>query len=483
MDTLGKQHHNNVLIAESVDSQGLTYARSLQEAGLNVTRVATGRGALDELTKSQINLVVLDMELPDIDGLQVLKEIRTQQDPAAAIATSSNASLNGAIRALRQGAYDYLVKPFGTERLVTAVREALHGANGRCSLERPADSSDSDVLVGSSPAMRAAQDLIRTASTSKATAFITGESGTGKEVVARLIHRTSPRRDKPFIAINCSAMPRDLIESEIFGHVRGAFTGAVSDRAGAAIQANGGTLFLDEICEMNCDLQAKLLRFLQDGSVRRVGATKTERVDVRIICATNRDPAHEVHAGRFREDLYYRLHVLAIKLPPLRDRDNDAVEIARVLLRQHSAEEHKQFRRLSPCAEAAIAAYDWPGNVRQLQNVLRTAVVLNDGEVMTAEMLPDLSGPSARRTAPFAAQSKAWYTVPGGPDKLATMVETSGAVRPLSPIKPLALVEMEAINEAIRVSNNNIARAAAALGVSPSTIYRKRQQWGHTGDL
>lgn len=473
--------HTNVLLAESSDTQSRAYAKILQEEGLKVTTVATGGEALAELKKSQVDLAIIATELPDLEGLQLLKEVRTSQSLVAAIVISSDGSLNSAIRALRSGAYDYLVKPFGAERLVTAAREALSGANGCRLVEIPEDAPPTDALVGSSPAMRAAHDLTRAAAKSKATVFITGESGTGKEVVARLIHRASPRRDKPFIAINCSAIPRDLIESEIFGHVKGAFTGATSDRAGAAIQASGGTLFLDEICEMNSDLQAKLLRFLQDGLVRRVGAAKLESVDARIICATNRDPFHEVQAGRFREDLYYRLHVIAIRLPPLRDRGNDAVEIARALLRQYAAEEQKKFGRLSPCAEAAISAYHWPGNVRQLQNVLRTAVVLNDAEVLTAEMLPNLSGPSARPAALFAPPSDASRTTAGMHDALAAA--NGEFMPPSSAIKPLALVEMEAINKAIQACNNNVAKAAAALGVSPSTIYRKRQHWGHRDNV
>ncbi|MBK8175979.1 MAG: sigma-54-dependent Fis family transcriptional regulator [Rhodospirillales bacterium] len=473
----------NVLIADAATSQALVYAKSLQEIGLNVTTVATGRGTLDELEKAQTDLVILDMDLPDIDGLQILKHISARQGRAAAVVTSSNGSLNGAIRALRLGAYDYLVKPFGVQRLIAAARDALDGGgHGRQMTNVSVDGSVAEALVGSSPPMRAVHETIRTAAASKATVFVTGESGTGKEVVARLIHGMSPRRDKPHIAINCSAIPRDLIESEVFGHVKGAFTGAVRDRAGAAIQADGGTLFLDEICEMNWDLQAKLLRFLQDGTIRRVGATKSERVDVRIICATNRDPANEVQAGRFREDLYYRLHVIAIRLPPLRERGGDAVEIARALLAQYAAEERKQFRRLSPCAEATIAGYHWPGNVRQLQNVLRTAVVFNDGEVLTAEALPELSGPSAKlsRLMPVEtfAGSRAVAT-----DNASSDDETSDDAPSVAKIKPLAEVERDIINRAIRACNNNIARAAAALGVSPSTIYRKRQQWERGGEF
>lgn len=477
---------SSVLIADSVPAQAQTYAKSLRAIGLTVRTIDSGESPLVALKESGASLLVLDLELPNSDPLRILEAISAQPDPAATLATSSNPSLNAAIRALRLGAYDYLVKPFHAQRLVTAAREALSG-RGRLRPVSPIDADGPAGLIGSSPVMRAVHAVSSKAARSKATVFITGETGTGKEVVARLIHEKSQRAEKPFIAINCSAIPRDLMESEIFGHVKGAFTGAVADRAGAVLQANGGTLFLDEICEMHIDLQAKLLRFLQEGTVRRVGASKTERVDVRIICATNRDPAKEVQAGRFREDLYYRLHVIAIPLPPLRDRDDDAVEIARVLVRQFAAEEGKDFGQLSPSAEAAIAAYHWPGNIRQLQNVLRTAVVLNVGTVLSAEALPELIGPSARSlvTGGIGAETGCLADPDGSIPSAGTLPAAAITGVPAGLLPPggrsLEAIERHVIENTIAACNNSIAQAAAALRVSPSTIYRKRKQWLATG--
>jgi transcriptional regulator with PAS, ATPase and Fis domain len=236
--------------------------------------------------------------------------------------------------------------------------------------------------------MRSVFRVIEAAAASKASVFITGESGTGKEVAAEAIHRLSARRDRPIVALNCAAVPRELMESEIFGHVKGSFSGAVADRDGAATLANGGTLFLDELCDMHIDLQAKLLRFLQSESFRRVGGAELEKVDLRFICATNKEPLEEVAEGRLREDLYYRLHVIPIYLPPLRERGDDVIELAEHFLASLALEEGKAFAGLSEEVKVAFRAYDWPGNVRQLQNVIRNIVVMNAGEMVTIDMVP-----------------------------------------------------------------------------------------------
>jgi two-component system repressor protein LuxO len=295
--------------------------------------------------------------------------------------------------------------------------------------------------------------VIEAAAPSRATVFVTGESGTGKELAAHAVHRLSPRAAGPFVPINCAAIPRELIESEIFGHVRGAFTGAVADRQGAAQAADGGTLFLDEICEMDLALQGKLLRFVQTGQFQPVGSTRLVSVDVRFICATNRDPMAEVKAGRFREDLYYRLHVVPLRLPPLRERGEDVILLAEAFLARAAKEEGRRFVRLAPDAKAALLAHSWPGNVRELENAIRSAVVLADGEELTAEMLP-----AAVRAGPRPARQ----------------VESAP---PTEPIRPLAEVEREAIERALRATGGNVPRAAAALGISPSTLYRKRASW------
>ncbi|HVT56086.1 MAG TPA: sigma-54 dependent transcriptional regulator, partial [Xanthobacteraceae bacterium] len=299
------------------------------------------------------------------------------------IATSRKGSVAVAVEAVRAGAADFLVKPFQPAELARRVTGAI-----RINAHEPADAQeDFEGFIGASNAMQAVYEQIRRIAPSKAPVFITGESGTGKEVAAEAIHARSDRMGGPFIALNCSAIPKELMESEIFGHVKGAFTGAHEDRAGAAELAHGGTLFLDEICEMDLALQAKLLRFVQTGAVRRVGDTKLRNVNVRFVCATNRKPAQEVEIGNFREDLFYRLHVLPLHLPPLRERAGDIVRLARAFLSRYAEEEGRALKGFARGAQARIEEFSWPGNVRQLQNVIRRVVVLHDGTEVAAEML------------------------------------------------------------------------------------------------
>jgi two-component system repressor protein LuxO len=305
--------------------------------------------------------------------------------------------------------------------------------------------------------MQAVYRTIDSAASSKASIFITGESGTGKEVCAEAIHAASKRGDKPFIAINCAAIPKDLIESELFGHVKGAFTGAASDRQGAAELADGGTLFLDELCEMDLDLQTKLLRFIQTGTFQKVGSSRMKKVDVRFVCATNRDPWKEVQEGRFREDLYYRLYVIPLHLPPLREREEDVIEIAYSLLGFMSHEEGKSFVRFAQDVIDRFIQYEWPGNVRQLQNVLRNVVVLNQGKEIELSMLP----PPLNEPAVKPATSSNVVSVSFGPQD----------------IQPLWKTEKTTIEQAIEACDGNIPQAAKFLDVSPSTIYRKIQAW------
>jgi two-component system repressor protein LuxO len=304
--------------------------------------------------------------------------------------------------------------------------------------------------------MRALFRRIERVAQSRAAVFITGDSGTGKELCAEAVHRLGPRGSGPFVPINCGAIPKDLMESEIFGHLKGSFTGAIADRDGAARLADGGTLFLDEVCEMDLALQTKLLRFLQTGLVHRVGAPAAEKVDVRIICATNRDPMQAVRSGQFRSDLFYRLHVLPIHMPALRERSGDIILLAQHFLELTAREEHKQVMQISEAAAAALLQYDWPGNVRELQNAVRQAVVLHDGPVLERAMLPELV------TSQEGAAGSA--------------VMPSGIMLPQGEAD-LRRIERTAIERAIDSCGGSIPKAAKLLGVSPSTIYRKREGW------
>ncbi|WP_029010934.1 sigma-54-dependent transcriptional regulator [Azospirillum halopraeferens] len=471
-------HTDTVLLVEDTPSLARVYAEYLRKDGHRVVSVDTGAAALAALADGAPRIVLLDLQLPDMHGMDVLKHVETQGLPCAVVIITAHGSVNVAVEAMRHGAYDFLVKPFSADRLAITVRNALE----RLRLSQIVDTWQGDLararfhgFIGSSLAMQAVYRIIDSAASSRATVFITGESGTGKEVCAEAIHRQSPRRDRPFVAINCGAIPKDLMESEIFGHTKGSFTGAVADREGAAGRADGGTLFLDEICELEANLQTKLLRFIQTGTFMPVGGTRLEKVDLRIICATNRDPLREVEEGRFREDLYYRLHVIPIHLPPLREREDDVSDIARNFLLEYGREEGKGFVRFDPRAEAVLRAYHWPGNVRQLQNVVRNIVVLHDGDTVTPAMLPPpLAVPAG---APPAAATAA-PPVAGGATPAAPPA-TSSRHR----IRPLWEVEKDVIEEAIAACDGNIPRAAALLEISASTIYRKRLAWQAEGKL
>ena len=423
------------------------------------------------------SLVVFDLDDAQGDSFEMLQTLSASPGRTV-IAVTSNASVNLAVDAMRHGADDFIVKPVSDTRL----REALENADNTAVTQSSAPPSQVDqnagtsfqAFVGESDVMGTVYRTIRKAASSTASVFIQGESGTGKELCAEAIHALSPRADGPMISLNCSAIPRDLMESEIFGHEKGAFTGASGDRDGAAQAADGGTLFLDEICEMDLSLQAKLLRFIQTGSVTKVGGNIAKKVDVRFVCATNKSPQAAVHSGQFRADLFYRLHVLPIALPPLRDRHGDAIAIAESTLVSIAREEGRRFHLIDDSARALIGNYHWPGNVRELLNVLRNVVVMNDEDVVTGPMLAlalahgsriPVVGNDCEQVIAFPAGRSA------GNGSLATMPGNTGQVRPLWE------QERDIIESAIASCGGNIVQAAAKLGVNPSTIYRKRQSW------
>ena len=456
-----------LLLVEDTPSLSRLYMEYLKREPVELHLAETGAEARAKIASLNPQLILLDLMLPDADGMEILKDVRDEGRDAAVIVATANGSVNKAVEAMQLGAADFLVKPIAPERLLVTIRNAIKTV----ALQKVVAAVQGDAprnryhgFIGASLAMQAVYRVIDAAAASKATVFITGESGTGKEVAAEAIHKQSPRRDGPFVPLNCGAIPRELMESELFGHVKGAFTGAVSDHAGAALRADGGTLFLDEIGEMDLNLQVKLLRFLQTGTVQRVGSSKLEKVDLRIVCATNRDPLKEVEAGRFREDLYYRLHVIPLHLPPLREREDDVLLIARALLKQYADEENRRFTGFAPDVEAIVATHPWPGNVRQLQNVLRNIVVLHDAVLVERSMLPpplNAVTPVERTPEPVVA-----------------------GVRPVNAgIVPLWQVERDAIESAIAQCEGNIPKAAALLEVSPSTLYRKRLGWAAEGKL
>ncbi len=458
-DTLQKTNSKYLLMVEDTASVAALYRSYLNPLGLDITIVGTGKNAIKSLEERIPELILLDLRLPDMTGMDVLSSVKTHYPDVPVIFMTAHGSIDTAVEAMRKGAQDFLIKPCEADRLRVTVNNALRKAG---KLRSPTCELDNNYqgFIGSSQTMQAVYRTIDSAAPSKASVFITGESGTGKEVCAEAIHAASKRGDGPFIAINCAAIPKDLIESELFGHVKGAFTGASTDRQGAAELADGGTLFLDELCEMDLELQTKLLRFIQTGTFQKVGSSKMKSVDVRFVCATNRDPWREVQEGRFREDLYYRLYVIPLHLPPLRERDEDVVEIAYSLLGYMSHEEGKGFVRFSQQVLDKFIDYEWPGNVRQLQNVLRNAVVLNHGSEITFNMLPP------PLNIPLISGLKR--------ESASELALTKLSVEDL---RPLWMTEKGAIEQAIEACDGNIPKAAGYLDVSPSTLYRKLQTW------
>ncbi len=471
-----------VLIVEDTPPLAEMYKQFVLADGHVADHAGDGVTAAKMVGLADYDVVLLDLQLPDMNGLDILDEIKASPARPAVIVATAHGTIGKAVEAMRAGADDFLVKPFNGDRLIVTLRNALQKKRLSGIVATIASThvdADFQGIIGESLTMQAIYRIIASAAPSRASVFITGESGTGKELCAAAIHKRSPRANKPFIAINCGAIPHDLMESEIFGHVKGAFTGATSDRIGAAARADGGTLFLDELGEMPLDLQVKLLRFVQTGAFSRVGGGKQEKVDVRFVAATNRDPLADVGAGRFREDLYYRLHVIPIHMPPLRDRGEDVLMLANAFLAEMSEEEGRRYRGFAPDAERMLIGYPWPGNVRQLQNVIRNIVVLNDAEVVNAEILaaalPELDARTGRREREpeilgRMGQAASWHPAGRRAESAATLADL--------PLMPLAEMERLMIDRALQETGQNVPRAAALLEVSPSTIYRKLQRWG-----
>lgn len=465
-----------LLIVEDVLPLAIQYRAMAKPLEVETKTAASVREALGQISSGPWHAALVDINLPDGSGFEVMEALVTRWPHCAVIVVSGEDSIDNAVRAAHAGAMDFIEKPVMADRLQITLRNALQAASLAQRVEKleqltPINRGQFHSFIGSSSVMRSVYQMIETVSQSNAPVFIRGESGTGKELAADALHRCSQRKGMPFVALNCAAIPKELIESELFGHVKGAFTGATADRAGAFMEADRGTLFLDEIAEMDLSVQAKLLRTLQTGEVKRLGESRAKLVDVRIICATHRDLYSEVQAGRFREDLFYRLFVIPLELPPLRERGGDIIEIAQAMLKRYSSEDKKKFKRFSEACCAALLARHWPGNVRELINVVRATVALHDAETVEADMLPP---PQA--TAHSTAATSAQQTTD------ASTARSLATARPdlqgdTQKIKPLAQVEREAIEAAIRVFGGNITRAAKALEVNPSTIHRKMSTW------
>ena len=418
--------------------------------------------ALLPLADGEVDLVLCDLALPGGGGMKLLHEVQQVRPETAVVLLSAFGSVQDAVQAMRHGAADFLGKPFAPDQVLVAVDRALEQTalkkENRALREALDDRLRLDNVVGSDPRMQAIFKTVQAVASTRTTVLITGESGTGKTLLARALHALSTRRHGPFVEVNCGALPESLLESELFGHQKGAFTGAVRDKIGKFEAAAGGTIFLDEIGTSSPAFQVKLLRVLQDRVIERVGDTTTIPVDVRVVLATNKDLEQAVAAGEFREDLYYRIHVVAIEMPPLRARPSDIAPLAEHFLRRFAADHGRPALRFSPAALDALSAAPWPGNVRQLENVVERAVVLGGHDVVDVGDLPPLGRGAAG--APAAAVAP----LPEGPP------------RPLK--EALALPERRIIEQALAHCGGNRERAAKLLGINRSTLFHKLRKLG-----
>jgi DNA-binding NtrC family response regulator len=444
------QPRPQILVVDD-DPDILTLLRlRLAQLGYAVRTAATGQEALSMLASEQPALVLLDLRLPRLSGLDVLKQLRQTTPELTVIVMTAYATVEKAVEAMKAGAYDFLTKPLTPGHLELVVQKALE----RQALERAQHILQAELdgkaqpLIGESPALRPVLGQARRAASSTATVLLLGESGTGKEVFARTIHAWSPRRAQPFVVVNCAALSEELVASDLFGHEKGAFTGAHQRKPGKLELAAGGTVFLDEVGELPPALQAKLLRVLQEHAFERVGGTRTLRVDIRVIAATNRDLPRAVRVGTFREDLFFRLHVIPLILPPLRERSEDIPRLAEFFVRKHSLELKRPGMQLSPEALESLQHYDWPGNVRELENAIERAVVLSGGEVIQPE---DLALP-APESPPLA----------DGPSRYQTRLEA---------------VEREVLQQVLQARGGDKRAAARDLGIALSTLYAKLKKY------
>ena len=448
---------DRILIVDDDEALRESLEMVLAAEGYEVVTAAEADGALDQLERNAVDVVLCDLRMPGIDGMELLPQLVRRLRGAPVILMSAYGSTDLAVEAMQRGAYDYLAKPFQPSEVLLTLRKARERERLRRSnelLQREVDRAVGErPIVAASPVMIEVLELIERAAEYKATVLLTGESGTGKEVLARALHAQSPRRGEAFVAVNCGAIPENLLESELFGHARGAFTGADRARRGLFAEADGGTLFLDEIGELPASLQVKLLRVLQEEEVRPVGESKPRSVDVRVIAATARDLAREVAEGGFREDLFYRLNVLQVQVPALRERRQDVPLLVDHFLASARERAGRPVRSISDDALEKLTAYAWPGNVRELENVMERAVILCDGERITTAELPEtvIQGRSPNE-APRPGE--------------------------LSLRRARRAVEAEVIRKALRATDGNRTHAAKLLEISHRALLYKIKEYG-----
>ncbi|RKY65066.1 MAG: hypothetical protein DRP99_00905 [Candidatus Latescibacterota bacterium] len=435
-----------ILVVEDEPKMAFLLEAELNDAGHRATSVTDGREAVRRVEREHFDIVITDLRMEGMDGIEVLERVKGLDPQTEVVLITAYATAQTAVEAMKKGAYDYIIKPFDIEELKLLVKkiEEKQGLLYENALLQEKARREGLLVGGRSPAMRKVLELIDKVAPTDATVLVLGESGTGKELVARRIHHTSPRRDKPLVAVHCATFPENLLESELFGYERGAFTGATRRKVGHFEYADGGTIFLDEVGELPASVQAKLLRFLQERQFTRLGGVEPVRVDVRVIAATNRDLEREVREGRFREDLFYRLNVFPIELPPLRERREDIPLLVEHFLRQRN----RPPDVISPEAMEALLAYDWPGNVRELENVIERALILAGEGRITPDLLP-FGRPKAGAKVEL-------------PDEGVNLEE----------------VERELIIQALEKAGWNKAKAAKLLGITRRRLYSRMEALG-----
>jgi len=468
-----------ILIVEDDAAMRMMLREALEEDGYTAEAVGGGRAGIERVKQGGVDLVISDVKMPDLDGLDMLREIKAVTPSPHVITITAFGSIDTAIRAVKLGAYDYITKPFDIDQLILSVQQALDERALRSELARLRDEVQRSYrwgnIIGKSAAMQEMFALIRRLSGSTLSVLVTGASGTGKELVAKSLHFNSPRRERPIVAINCAAIPDTLLESELFGYKRGAFTDARTDRAGPFVEADGGTIFLDEIGELSPSVQVKLLRVLQEGEYEPVGGD-TVRADVRIVAATNKDLEEHLASGAFRQDLYYRLNAVHIHLPTLRERADDILPLAEHFLAQSAAKAGKDVRAFHEAAKKALLGYGWPGNVRELENVVERAVALVEGPLVRVEDLPPLA-PAVRDRRAAEASSAQGAQGPQGADSEQDPFATALA-RGLT----LAELERDYIMKVLAAEGGNKTRAAQRLGLDRKTLYRKLEEYAAAGE-
>ncbi len=445
-----------ILIVDDEDGMRRLLGRVLTREGYDASTVGSGAEALRLVANERFDLIVTDIKMPEMDGLQLLGELKEFEPSLPIIVMTAYGTIENAVQALRLGAYDYITKPFETDEIKLTVAKALERerllAENRYLHAELEGRYDFSGIIGGSPAMQQVYEMASSVAVSNANVLITGESGTGKELMARSIHYSSPRKEKPFVVLNCSALSESVLESELFGHEKGAFTGAIDLRKGRFERADQGTLFIDEVAEMSMAAQVKLLRVIQEHEFERVGGNKTISVDVRIVAATNKKLEDQVKDGKFREDLYYRLNVVNINIPPLRSRREDIESLTRHFLEKYATETGKKITDLAPRALSCLLAHDWPGNIRELQNAIERAVVLSKGSELTP------------RDFPQGLQ---------GDDQICLQVPEKGG----SLTEILEDLERQLILQTLQREDGSQTRAAETLGIKRTTLRYKMEKY------